>query len=912
METRYRTDRTRGAGSNGVGRGFCVAALLALLAFHGAANVWWLKQDNLPQAGDPGVHLGFAKTFYRTFTDPGQPNVVKRFAAGRKVSTGLYPPMLHAAGALTALLWDNGKAGYVVVNTVAFLALIAASYLFARMLFGRGTALYAACIVSLAPFLYGISRVFLTDLLSALFVVCAYGALAKTARFQNRAWVVALALISGLGFWARWTTALYYVLPACVVFGFGLKEAWNKKQRSFDRSCLMRLLIHAALFTLVAGVIIAPWFVWRSPNIPETYARSFAPVQGQFRPFAAFTWFTYPVYIVNQGTFLLMAVLGLVGLAVALPRARRNDALLLVVLWCVGSWVMLMLLWPIRHPAPRYIVPMLPAIALLSVVAVDAIRRPRWRHAAMALFMAALLFQYGNVTFASYGPLAKVELPVPVQHRAMARGGDAGLVVYTDKVDASGAKYGPPFRGENWIDRALGAIVATECERHYIRWPQANILLVGAPKEAVETVQKDYWPLATPLIRPSADGRLARGRRERTVAGALVPLSQRRPRPAIIGRLHTHGQEERSVSLVLGQTGHVDVPVPCTLTVEFETETPIDAVSLTFAGSDVGAPGCAIQYRDHDTSQWADVSPPVDSAPSSLRYHFYAFEPISTGAVRIELRAAPSGPGTAVIERLDFYRRMPQPRPLILSGVSPSLEAVDWRELDTKDYVILAEKTPAPYRVPELAEAFDVIDRFQASLFGHWTPRWFTVLARKERPVITFETTPALRVEVSDDQYPNGRWDLPWWRSNHTTAVHAPPDADYWACRTPAVAEVELGEDYAVDGIEIVPYSEEKGVQEATVERWDSERAAWVTLSPTLWRIDRPKHKTGDDKWLPKTIPDPWAEPIRTSRLRFSLLRGGPAADSAQFAYLSNIFIYGRKDEAPSSPAQPAAKAAIP
>jgi len=175
-------------------------------------------------------------------------------------------------------------------------------------------------------------------------------------------------------------------------------------------------------------------------------------------------------------------------------------------------------------------------------------------------------------------------------------------------------------------------------------------------------------------------------------------------------------------------------------------------------------------------------------------------------------------------------------------------------------------------------------------------------MARKERPVITFETTPALRVKVSNDRYPDGRWDLPWWRSNHTTAVQNPAHMDYWASRVPSVAEVSLGGLYEIDGIEIVPYSEEKGVQEARVEFWDETGDLWKTLSPDLWRIDMPKHKTGENRWVPKTLPKPWGKTIFTSRLRFAMLQGGPASENLAYAYVSNIFIYGRKaGEAPST-----------
>ena len=47
----------------------------------------------------------------------------------------------------------------------------------------------------------------------------------------------------------------------------------------------------------------------------------------------------------------------------------------------------------------------------------------------MALFAALLLFQYGNITFASYGPVSKLEIPILADHKYVRKLYDDGLVV---------------------------------------------------------------------------------------------------------------------------------------------------------------------------------------------------------------------------------------------------------------------------------------------------------------------------------------------------------------------------------------------------------------------------------------------------------------------------------------------------
>ncbi len=66
-------------------------------------------------------------------------------------------------------------------------------------------------------------------------------------------------------------------------------------------------------------------------------------------------------------------------------------------------------------------------------------------------------------------------------------------------------------------------------------------------------------------------------------------------------------------------------------------------------------------------------------------------------------------------------------------------------------------------------------------------------------------------VIVSDDKYPNGRFDRPWTR-NDVTSPEEIPIPPYWCAPGPAWAEVDLGKKCYVDAITVQPYSEPYGL----------------------------------------------------------------------------------------------------
>ena len=890
-------------------------AMAVLLGTHLAVNAWWLDHDNHPLLADDAQHLQFARAYYdvvmrHEWSVPG------RIKALTKVETGIYPPLFHLLSAAGALVLGGTKTAFIAINTAVFLCLIVSMYGLGRRFGDRWFAFLTALVTSLLPLLFGVSRLILTDLLSCLFVVWAFWALCRTDRFLNTRWVYAFAVAAGLGFYARWTTCLYFVAPAAAAVVAGVVEVIRKSENSdIRRQGLQVMARNVLVAALIAACVPAPWYVPRIPQMLKTYREYFQPMDGAspferasveeerktippeanvraasmvplphivagaqgektsatggrryhpFGPFTLHTWSCYSVLLTNKGAFLPAMLVACAGILVALARSRRDFNCFLVVMWLVGSYVILTLFWVVRSPAPRYVVQMLPAVGLLCVMALHALPGAWLRRGATVAFSAVLVFQYITVTFGGLGQGAALEIPVLSNHNYVRFYHDKGLVVWKDKIYASGALVGPPLEGDNWVDRVFAAMTEAELDRWYVGNHQANIRLVGINKQAVETEQRNHWPLE--------DGLDSRSRRVRMVQNPYVSVGVANARVTV----HVPGEGEA----------------------RFDNAVALEGLSVAFSEAEGKAPVLTVQYLDGETGVYRDFSPPVHYGKAGRRYHFCGFDLVRTTGIRLQCEADASGTtaaGENVLAEVQGYQYVPQPRPFVLTGHCDQFEELASGDLTQVDYVVKGLPLETKDR-KSLAADFDEVAAFEDEVFGYWKTCPISVFVRRRERPICLGTVRGLRIETSGDRWPEGRWDLPWWRINHYTAMDTPEKLDYWSAPLPATVEARLGAVYDVTGIEIVPYSGAQGVSKAWVEYWDLDEGAWRGLSADRFRIDVPKHKPPPDEFLPKTFPEPWVVPIRTDRLRFTLVRGGTDPAEEGIGYVSQFLVYG--DEA--------------
>lgn len=847
------------------------SALTALLAFHLVVNAWWQWADNHLHSYDEMWHHNNTRVYIEALTKEGPKNAVERIIELTKARTAYWPPLLYLAGSLLPLLGYDSRDTVSMTNTAGFLLLVLGMYFFARTMLDRRASFFAALVTSFVPALYGISRLHLTDLLSATVVVWCCWALMKTDRFRDTRWVLVFALLNGIGFLTRWFTFVFYITPCAIIVVLGLVDAIRSRWREGRSSKALGLwLANVVLTGAVTFAVMAPWY---TANLETMYATFSGSADRVGRMLVVKTWADHAANVIfatiNDGVFLPMFVVGLAGLLIAPFVLGRKYWLAYVVAatWLLGT-IALKIAFPQTGTAPRHLVPLFAVFGLFSAIAVVALPWKRVRVVFGGVWTAFLLFLFFNLTFFPLGPAAEVIVPVFQDHLAVRESEDGGIVVYSDLVFASGAIYHPAQREENWVQRSLRVIAQADRERYYATAGQGNIEAFRVDKTPVEFIQSDYWPLSDPLDLSSE--------RTRGVPSPLVPIGS--PRRTLFDCVEVSS-----------------VKTPGVLEVACDPGAPLEALALHFPNVQRLATAYTARYVDAAGAEQA-FDPPVDVRANRLQNRFHRFEAVRAAKVLIEF----TGVGEDVsVCAPGLFRVIIQNRPLIVADmheVSYQPKPLTADDLYVMSYV-LAEGELAP-KDWELLKDFDLLDEFTVYGVGRPTksgpPHVQRVFARTQKPLITFATNPRFAVSVSGDRYPNGRWDIPFWRIAFADLVANPPDERgaqklFWAAPAPAIADVSLGRPHDVYGLQITPFQAGFGIGEASVQYWDGERGQWrVVPFPDLVG---PPFYTETGKIQGTTHPAMWAAPLRTDRLRIVLLRGAPSTPDV--VYTTSVFVYG-------------------
>ena len=186
------------------------------------------------------------------------------------------------------------------------------------------------------------------------------------------------------------------------------------------------------------------------------------PLDRVLRP--AVPWSRYPVFVINNGLFLIPFLLALAGFvaALAVPRFRRMAGFL--GLWVLGSWVLFTLLF--RFGTPRYALPVLPALAVFAALPALLPRRRAVRWACQGACLAVFAVPWFVLTVHPLPGLGGLCLPLAPDAGSLARYDEKGLYLCKDRL-SMGFAYswiGAPQR-DNYVERIFAVMAAETADR---------------------------------------------------------------------------------------------------------------------------------------------------------------------------------------------------------------------------------------------------------------------------------------------------------------------------------------------------------------------------------------------------------------------------------------------------------------
>jgi 4-amino-4-deoxy-L-arabinose transferase-like glycosyltransferase len=329
----------------------------------GVGGAWVLLDRNVP-AWDQAEHLSLAMNHWWIlhhspwFTPEGLRQVW--------MITPKYPPVFYWATAAVHSLVGPGADQALLVNGVFGLVLLIATYALGRHLFSPPIGLLAAGITLLFPRLVKTALDFQLDYAVTAMVLLAFWCLTvwRDAKgLQQWLWIIAFGLSYGLALMTKQSALLFFVVPIVVI---SLSNLWQRRW--------LRLL----QLMLGAGTTLAVMLPWLSVNwifqfsiLGNTNVKS-AQDEGDpmLNTLAAWTYYWQDLPTAVSWVLLLVPLVGLVFWYFGWLPGRRSSLQLdgtpsgrFWLLMFVGGGY---LLWSaIVNKDPRYIAPLLPAVAVV-------------------------------------------------------------------------------------------------------------------------------------------------------------------------------------------------------------------------------------------------------------------------------------------------------------------------------------------------------------------------------------------------------------------------------------------------------------------------------------------------------------------------------------------------------------------
>lgn len=369
-----------------------------LLLFFVVNNGIWLYYDTTPPAFDRSANTISALKYLRLFEAPTRLSMTKLLTVTR-----YWPPLFHVCSVpFTYVLGFSVQA--VAATNFLFLAVAAFSiYAIGRRLFSDGVGVGAAVITLFYPIVVALSRDVLLDVtVTAMVALCVYLLLASRGGLDlRRSALVGAAL--GCAMLAKWTACVFIAGPGLLWFALHVKDP---RQRPLSK------VASIAIVAAVCAAVALPWYLTSLKEFEAGAKMALGYDPGRegdpvrFWESLRYYWRTFPEVLILAPMMPITAL----GLAICATDFRRWKRLAFLLCWILPPLLVFVLL---PNKDARFIVPLLPAVALLTAAGLQRIPWRAVRVLAWACVLAIGLYQYYTLSFGWPTPQAHYYTHVP-------------------------------------------------------------------------------------------------------------------------------------------------------------------------------------------------------------------------------------------------------------------------------------------------------------------------------------------------------------------------------------------------------------------------------------------------------------------------------------------------------------------
>ncbi|MBN2121087.1 MAG: glycosyltransferase family 39 protein [Candidatus Omnitrophica bacterium] len=323
--------------------------LAGLWLLHAARGIVFAFIDNFPKGGDMWRYLSMTEGYIHILQKPSWDILRRIFAENPH-----FPPLFPFLSIPVYLLSGRTEETAYLANLIFLGVLILSTYGIGKRLHARGAGLLASLVISTYSSILVYTGEYMMPIALTSIVTLSIYTLLLTDDFASTKFSVLFGLSLGLGLLTKWTFVAFLLGPGLLVVFMGLVV---NKDRKIKRS------VNISLSALTAFIIASPYYFYSFWHIVDffnfnKYQDEAIPTRDLLSLKSLGNHFMNLPELVGRVFFILF----IIGLVITLIKFRKKNSISFS--WFGVSYIIFSFL---LTKLPRYIVPSLGAVALISI-----------------------------------------------------------------------------------------------------------------------------------------------------------------------------------------------------------------------------------------------------------------------------------------------------------------------------------------------------------------------------------------------------------------------------------------------------------------------------------------------------------------------------------------------------------------
>ncbi|MFA4989824.1 MAG: glycosyltransferase family 39 protein [Candidatus Omnitrophota bacterium] len=351
--------------------------LSSIILFQLINNYIWLRLDNTYLILDSHEHFLFSLNIFN--------GIIALPARWHGIFVGyLTAPFYLISGV-------SQDAGVMLNSSIFLTMLILSTYGLAKIFAGRQAGLLAAFIITMYPLMFNHLRIYMLDLPLTALVALSIFLLLKTGGFSNKPYSLLFALSVSAGLLTKFNFLGFIIGP----LGLELFKSFKINNR-------LRKRLFLRLFTLLSLILILVfWFYkikawhiftrfYECSWLYPAYGLSLQSISGWI-----ITGFQFITWCLKELANNIMSSFFFIMFALGTVVFIRNEFSHKKILWLWIITPLFLLSLAFHYPAiDRYLMPILPALAIITGIGITRIRQPALRRISLGLVILFGLCQF--------------------------------------------------------------------------------------------------------------------------------------------------------------------------------------------------------------------------------------------------------------------------------------------------------------------------------------------------------------------------------------------------------------------------------------------------------------------------------------------------------------------------------------